>query len=482
MCGIFGFINYENATQKVIDAMNKISYRGQDSRGIYDYRNISYENNIKPTSSKIAIGHLLLSIVDFTPQPIKSKGILIANCEIYNWQELASKYNLSVKSDSQLLLELLDKFGIKILDELDGPYAFAYLKDDKLTLARDILGVKPLFINQAKDKLCFASEKKVLPKESIELNPRTILTYNLKTKELQTQQRKFYELTKENTQHYPQTKKDVEELLIKAIKKRIPKNQKVGVLFSGGIDSTIIAYLLKKYNIDFTCYTAKVNGGNIKEASDLIYAKEIAQKYNFNLKIAQTTTQELEPIIQKVIELIEDRDYIKVSVALPFYLASQQAKKDKVKVIFSGLGSEEIFAGYRRHKKAKDANKECLEGLKILHTRDLYRDDVITMANNIEMRCPFLDKNLINYSLQIPVKYKISKDKIRSKIILRDVSKDLGLNEKYAERQKKAAQYGSKFDKGILRLAKDNNLSKQDYLNSLNVPQVPLCEFKGDLE
>ena len=103
------------------------------------------------------------------------------------------------------------------------------------------------------------------------------------------------------------------------------------------------------------------------------------------------------------------------------------------------------------------------------------------MANNIELRVPFLDRDLIRYCLNIPVKYKISSDKVRSKIVLRDVSRDLGLDEKYAERQKKAAQYGSKFDKGIHRLAKDKNLSKQDYLNSLDIEGVDMCEFRGNL-
>lgn len=238
---------------------------------------------------------------------------------------------------------------------------------------------------------------------------------------------------------------------------------------------------MKKHDIDFTCYTARLNGGNIQEASDLTYAKEIAKKYNLNLKVAEIETSKLEPVVKKIIDLIEDRDYIKVSVALPFYLACQKAKQDGVKVIFSGLGSEEIFAGYRRHKKVDDPNQECVEGLSILHIRDLYRDDVITMANNMELRVPFLDKELITYSLDVPAKHKISEDKIHSKLVLRDVALKLGLDKKYAMRQKKAAQYGSKFDKGIYRLSKDNNMTKQDYLNSLDVKNVDKCEFRGNL-
>ena len=250
------------------------------------------------------------------------------------------------------------------------------------------------------------------------------------------------------------------------------------MLFSGGVDSTYIAIVLKKLGVEFTCYTAKVEGGKIEEAPDLIYAKKIAKDYDLDLKIAVIETQKLEEIVIDVVKTIEDRNYIKTSVALPFYLACKKAKEDGVKVMFSGLGSEEIFAGYNRHKKVEDANKECLEGLKILYVRDLYRDDVITMKNNIELRLPFLDKELIKYALNIPVKYKLSKDKVDSKLILREIAKELGLNEEYAMRQKKAAQYGSKFDKGLLRLAKDFGGSKEEYMNSLEVGDIDKVYYR----
>jgi len=81
--------------------------------------------------------------------------------------------------------------------------------------------------------------------------------------------------------------------------------------------------------------------------------------------------------------------------------------------------------------------------------------------------CLFLDKNLVEYCLRIPDKYKLSSDKLRSKIILREIAYEIGLAEKYAERPKQAAQYGSKFDKGLMRLAKDKGLSKQEYVKGL---------------
>ena len=206
----------------------------------------------------------------------------------------------------------------------------------------------------------------------------------------------------------------------------------------------------------------------MEEAQDYLYANEIAKKYNLDLKIAEINTNNLEPDIIEVIKLIEDTNYIKVSVALPFYLSCKKAKEDNIKVMFSGLGSEEIFAGYKRHKKVEDPNDECYKGLLTLNKRDLYRDDVICMKFSQELRLPYLDKKLINYALKIPHKYKLNLKENRSKIILRDIaSETLNLEKRYSERQKSAAQYGSKFDKALLRLAKDKGMNKQDYLNTL---------------
>ena len=133
--------------------------------------------------------------------------------------------------------------------------------------------------------------------------------------------------------------------------------------------------------------------------------------------------------------------------------------------MFSGLGSEELFAGYERHTKAKNINKECFNGLLSMYERDITRDLAVAKAQNINLRVPYLEKELIQYSLKIPEKYKLTKDK--NKLILREVAEQLGLKE-FAWRKKRAAQYGSKFDRALLKLAKRNGFKyKKEYLESL---------------
>jgi len=390
-------------------------------------------------------------------QPIN----LMVDCKIYNWNELAQKYKIKANSDTELLAKLFKKTG-KVCDtvpELDGEYAFAYWADNKVILTRDIIGIKPLFYSH-KDGFAFASEKKVLEKLGFtyiqELNPRKHLTYEIDSDRIYFTDREFYKIKPENNA------KLLQEKLIQAVKKRIP-DRKLGLLFSGGIDSTLLALILRKLGVDFTCYTVAVDDGNLKTAEDLLYAKKVAKALDLKLKIIKLRIRDIPRYLKKIVPVIEDTNVTKVSVGLTFYPACELAKKDGVRIMFSGLGSEEIFAGYQRHKKATDINTECLSGLLKMYERDTYRDYTITMHNNIELRVPYLDTELVRYALKIPAKMKINGIE---KAVLRDVAINLGLDKKFAMRKKKAAQYGSKTLRAIQKLTKQNKFKlKSEYLH-----------------
>lgn len=445
MCGIIGIFNKDNSLELVRIGLKEIENRGKDGNNYY-------------ATKRYSLGHCLHSVVGYVKQPIIKKGISISNCEIYNWKELSKKYKLNAKNDSEVLALLIEKKGIdnikEILSELDGTYAFAHVYDDKLVLARDIIGIKPLWYDHS-EGFSFASEKKALEKigltNSIELNPRKIIVYDILNNKVSFIEREFFKIEPEIKNSKEKIMEDTTRLIIDSIKKRIPK-RKFGLLFSGGIDSTMIALILKKLKCDFTCYTAVLESETLKEPEDLVYSKKVAKLLNLKLKVIKIKEKEVENYLKKIVPLIEDSNVIKVGVALPFYIACEQARKDNCKVIFSGLGSEEIFAGYDRHKRSNNINKECVSGLLKMYERDTYRDDIITMYNNIELRLPFLDKNLVSYVLRIPEKYKINDN--RNKIILREIAIKLKLDKDIAERRKLAAQYGSNFHKAIKKLAK----------------------------
>ncbi|MBI2582386.1 diphthine--ammonia ligase [Candidatus Woesearchaeota archaeon] len=471
MCGIIGVFNDKDAFNKVKTALAILHNRGKDGFGIANGHEIQHHHDLKkffPLKDKNVVGHALHAVVDHIPQPIKKDGILVANCEIYNWKKLNLKYKFKAQNDAETLLSFLDKFGIERLDELDGVYSFAYRKEDVLYLARDILGEKPLWYSYTTDNFAFASEKKALEKLGFldiqELNPRSLIKYDISANKIEFIFREFFTYLPEHIGSFETLKEKTAVLLDKAIEKRIPE-KKFGLLFSGGIDSTYLAKYFKDKEYDFTCYTAVLDTESATIPSDLEAAQKVTKELGLNLKVKKIKLQEIPPYLKKIVPLIEDSNVVKVGVALTFYVACEMAKEDGCKVIFSGLGSEEIFAGYERHKNSANINQECLSGLRKMYERDLYRDDVLTMDNNMELRLPFLDLELIDYALKIPEKYKIKGEV--TKYILREIALEKGIPKEYAFRKKTAAQYGSKFDYALGKLAKQQKFpSKSAYLRT----------------
>lgn len=464
MCGILGILGHAKRQELVAKGLHSMRARGIDGSDTY------YDTDI-------CMGHLLHAMVGQVAQPLRVGNIvLVINCEIYNWKALATSYGITARNDAELLATIFstmhtDEEVLAFLEELDGPYAFAlYFRQEKqVIIARDILGIKPLWYAYS-DFFSFSSEKKALLQNNIldvlELNPRTMLCYDIASKKLHHISRAFFSISPEHTLPLVEMQKEVHRLMQAAIAKRLPE-QRVGVLFSGGIDSVYIAWLLKQAGAEVICYTAAFDGVGMEPAPDLLASRKAAALLQLPLVEVHATLADIEKELPSIIKCIESPHVVKVGVALPFHFCCAKAHKDGIKVMFSGLGSEEIFAGYERHGESKNVNEECLSGLRQMHERDLYRDDVITMSHSIELRLPFLDKEVVAYGLRIPAIYKLNDE--QKKIVLREAALHGGVPEPLIWRKKKAAQYGSKFNQAIEKLAKHYGYSsKSAYLASLN--------------
>lgn len=153
---------------------------------------------------------------------------------------------------------------------------------------------------------------------------------------------------------------------------------------------------------------------------------------------------------------------------MPAYLAAEMAREDGIKVMLSGQGADELFAGYHRYLKfyqeqGEEAQKNLNTDINNLYQVNLQRDDAVTMASGVELRVPYLDLDVINMAMNIPMEYKIKgeDDQLR-KCILREVARDLGVPEENVKRPKKAAQYGSGIDKMLRRVLKDEDILKNE--------------------
>ena len=444
MCGIIGAFHKENSVDLVKKGLSLMKNRGSDGSDF-----VSFEDN--------CVGHSLHAVVNHVKQPLQGEGMLVANCEIYNWQSLKNE----AKNDADALLQLLDEGDFEdVLGKLDGVYAFAYVQEKKVYLARDLFGVKSLWYSV--DGFAFASERKVLEQlgysDIQELNPRKYLVYDLEEKKWGLHQRSFVYFSEGNGESLKVSKEKIKNLLLEAIQKRIPK-QKIGILFSGGLDSYVLMEICKQHKIDFHCYATVVDG---MSGEDGIYLEK-ANSLGIPLSIVRVSKEEIKESLKRVVPLIEDNNVVKVGVALVNYFACQEASKDGVKVMFSGLGADEIFGGYHRFLSATSLNSDCYSSLLKMYERDLYRDDVISMEHKLELRLPFLDKSLVEEALKLNPEFKIKGE--RRKIILREIAKDLGVPEEFAERAKKAGQYGSGMDKALSRIAKVRGFKRRsEYL------------------
>ncbi|HHE36482.1 MAG TPA: hypothetical protein ENL16_01555 [Candidatus Woesearchaeota archaeon] len=258
--------------------------------------------------------------------------------------------------------------------------------------------------------------------------------------------------------------------IVRVVEQRLllVEDEGLGLMFSGGVDSSLIAMIARKAGKDVVCYTVGFHEGASKEPEDVVWAVRTAKELGVRIKTRIFDLKEAEALIRRTVRILgaQLNNVVNVGVGAVELACIEMAKEDDVKYLFSGLGSEEVFAGYQRHMDAGNRQAECWRGLIGMYERDLLRDVRIATSGGISFLTPFLDKSLIAVAMRIPAELKI--DKRGLKIILREAAEDLGLPVDVAWRKKRAAQYGSRLDKAISKLARKKGfMYKKDYLKSL---------------
>lgn len=476
MCGIAGVIGTD-ISKKLYNMLACLKHRGPDGSGVFIDGNAVYGDldNLKISEGSFGMGHDLLSIVgcESGSQPIiHDNYVLVCNGEIYNYKELKNRFNIDFKTDSdcEIIIRLIKMFYegslynavLKTINYLDGDYAFAVCDGKNFAAVRDPVGVKPLYFGENADQntFAFASERKAMWNigiNNVKTLPPGSMLYNKEVLAFSSKLKENIDLNIHNLQKKSHLSKDVlkkqlRKFLIRSVEKRVSGLSEVGILFSGGIDSTIIAKIADDLGIKTLLYCV-----GHRDSVDLKFAMETATAMDLPLKIKTVDVEDVRKYLPLVLDAIEEFNVMKIGVGMPAYIAAEMAHEDYFKVMLSGQGADELFGGYNRylkfyHEKGEIAQEDLREDILNLYHVNLQRDDAVTMANSIELRVPYLDPDIINTAMNIPMRYKINKkDDTLRKCILREVGAELGVPEEIVKRPKKAAQYGSGIHKMLVK-------------------------------
>ena len=450
MCGIATIFNIKEQTpalrKKALEMAKKIRHRGPDWSGIY--------------CAKTAIlAHERLSIVDPQSgrQPLFSpdrKQVLAVNGEIYNHREIrkqyAGRYEFQTGSDCEVILALYRDKGIDFLEDLNGIYAFALYdeeKDDYL-IARDPIGVIPLYIGRDKDgKVYCASELKALEGFCDEYEPFLPGHYYIGSEGIMKRWYKRdwmdYDAVKDNGGNAT----DIRTALDEAVKRQLMSDVPYGVLLSGGLDSSVISALAKQYASKRIETDSRQDAWwpqlhsfavGLKGAPDLEKAREVAEHIGTVHHEINYTIQEGLDAVRDVIYFIETYDVTTVRASTPMYLLARVIKSMGIKMVLSGEGADEVFGGYLYFHKApntKAFHEETVRKLSKLHLYDCLRANKSLAAWGVEGRVPFLDKEFLDVAMRLNPELKMCPGKTIEKKIVREAFADL-LPESVAWRQK----------------------------------------------
>ncbi|MFH0897060.1 MAG: asparagine synthase [Candidatus Bathyarchaeota archaeon] len=357
-----------------------------------------------------------------------------------------------------------------ILPDIHGAFTFAAMGRDSITVARDIFGFEPLYWSEDNQCVAFASERKALWKIGLKdldlFPPGCVATVDGRTKTISRI------LSLARPQIVDISLQTAAERLAKMLHKIFSRDyggiKEVGELFSGGIDSSLVAKILTDMGTKVTLY-----GTAVEEAYDIDAISRSASELGCELRLRTLALKEVENYLYKTIYSVEEANIMKAGIGLPFYAAMETANGNGAKFIFSGQGADEVFGGYSKYLRIVRSgydklNDELWKDIMQMSEVNLQRDGAIAMANNVDCYLPFLDLELIYLAMSFPARLKVKgpEDAMRTHV-LRKAAEIVGLPESIVHMPKKAAQYSSGSDRAIRKLAAQEGKSPSEYVRHI---------------
>jgi asparagine synthase (glutamine-hydrolysing) len=406
--------------------IEKIEHRGPDDTQVYRSRHVP-----------AIMAHCRLSIIGPSDgsQPIyDGDNILVANGEIYNYSDLRAILGESAfetRSDSETILHLFRSKQLRWVTKLDGMFAFVLATPQRIIAARDPLGIKPLYVAHLDEGLAFCSELKAF--DGLGLSKVEAIGPGEMFDSLDGT-RRWFRIAQGAAEEEPDFDleavcRELRLTLEDAVRKWMVADVEVGSFLSGGLDSSIIAAIASRA-IDRPLKTFSVG---LEGSPDIEAAAKVADHIGSDHYQLTFTADDLADSLPHVIYHLESADVDLVRSAVPTHFATTLARQH-VKAVLTGEGADELFAGYSYHHHYADSPRELADELTRLltgmHNVNLQRVDRITMAQGLEARTPFLDRELIDFAQSIPASLKMrvtdeQSGRTTEKWILRKACEDL---------------------------------------------------------
>lgn len=357
------------------------------------------------------------------------------------------------------------------LKSTEGDFSLIMAKAAEIVAARDPVGVQPLYFGENDGFAALASNRKALWKLGIgepqSFPPGHVAVISQEGFKFKSVKTFAYAEPKMTTME--EAAENVQKLLEHSVQKRTQGLKEVAVAFSGGLDSSVVAFLAKKCGVNVQLVHVSLE--NQPETED---AWKAAEELQLPLTVHLFKEADIEKVIPKVVELIEEPDPIKASIGVPFYWTAEKTAEAKFKVLLAGQGADELFGGYQRY-----VNQYMLDGdekvrqtmyndVARIHESNIERDEKICSFHDVELRLPFASYQIVEYALSIPTELKMEKkaDSLR-KLVLRKAAENMGLSEFMAKNPKKAVQYSTGISSALKKLAKKHQATLAEYINEV---------------
>lgn len=359
-----------------------------------------------------------------------------------------------------------------LFDEVEGDFAFTIAEPQRIIVGRDPIGVQPLYYGENKNVVALAANRKALWRMGIDE------AQSFPPGHLAFVTREGFRFKAVKTFSYPEQPKPaimreavetLQKLLENSVRNRVMGLQEVAVAFSGGLDSSVVAFLAQKCGVSVQLMHVSLE--NQRETEE---AKRAADELKLPLQVHLFSEEDVKAVVARVVGLIEEQDPVKAAVGVPFYWVAEKTAAAGFRALLAGQGADELFGGYQRYVNdylvhgEEHVRKSMFDDVVSIHESNIERDVKICGFHGVALRLPFASCAIAGFALNLPVELKLDR-KVGSlrKLVLRKVAENMGLPVAITEKSKKAVQYSTGVNAVLKRIAKKQGKTIRDYVNAL---------------